>query len=180
MPASVSKCPILWFPLLGFCQNARHNVKFLVGWICGCRSGGMNGNDRDDGVGIGTKLGVEIGARVGVRDGLSECQTLCRIYTSATAKACATNWRRKNSRAGPKRQWSHRRRPVSSALLETSSTPRSREPPSAPSDSSAGCVYGSTNRLPGAIPSPASRKSGAAFIHSFSHRSDSVKMSDIM
>ena len=46
-------------------------------------------------------------------------------------------------------------RPASSGPPETSSTPRSPEPPSGPSASSGGCVSGSTNRLPGAIPSPA-------------------------
>ena len=82
--------------------------------------------------------------------------------TSAKAKDCATNCRRKNSRTGSKRQ-------ALSAPPETSSTPRSNEPPSAPSDSSGGCVSGFTNKLSGTIPSPASRKSGAAFIHSFQH-----------
>jgi hypothetical protein len=75
--------------------------------------------------------------------------------TSATAKACATNWSGKNNRVAPKQRHGLAPRPASSAPPETSSIPRSSEPPGAPGDSSAGCVSGSSIMLPGAIPSPA-------------------------
>jgi hypothetical protein len=53
-------------------------------------------------------------------------------HTSATAKACATNWSGKNNRVAPKQRHGLAPQPASSAPPETSSIPRSSEPPGAP------------------------------------------------
>ena len=80
----------------------------------------------------------------------------------------------KKNKAGPDRPRSHHWPPASSGRPEISSTQRSTEPPSAPSASSAGCVSGSTSRLPGEIPSPASEKYGPQLQDSFPPRSEMV------
>jgi hypothetical protein len=63
-------------------------------------------------------------------------------HTTATAKACATNWSGKNNRLASKQRHGLAPRPASSAPPETSSTPRSSEPPGAPGNSCPESVLG--------------------------------------